>query len=884
MHSALPRRILLFTLVCGISRLAQAAPVTLHWLDNAAPGAADGVNWGVPWPKGAVQPSDTFALTTADGTKVPMQTWTLARWPDGSVKWSGHAIVGTPGLAGPLSLGPGVETAPATKITCNDGADVLMVDTGAVRARILKSGTNLIESLFVGDREVARNGKLIAQREDRSRLASERILREEDFTSQIESVTLEQSGPVRAVVKITGKHKSNTGDRAWLPFNVRLYFYAGSGAIRLVHSFIFDGKASEDFIKGLGISFTVPFKEELQNRHFRFVGDGDGVWDQPVRMLPGYRTQTGQEIARLYDTQLNGRRIPNLDALTPQARNAVLTVPVWSEARLMQLGPNNFTLDKGTSPDSSWLHVTDGHRALGLAALGDVSGGLAVGLKHFWQKCPTSIELTGGAKEAGEMKIWFWSPDAPAMDLRRYDNVPHGLNVNYEDWKPDWGDAYGTANTADLTLWAFAAIPSNQELLAMAREASDTPILVCAPEYYHERQVFGHWSLPDRSTPTLDWLEGEVQGLVDFYRGQIEERSWYGFWDFGDIMHNYDIGRHEWRYDVGGWAWANTELMPDMLLWYSFLRTGRPDLFRMAEAMTRQTSEVDVYHIGPFAPLGSRHNVNHFGDGAKQPRVSHAGIKEFYYFLAADERIADLMHEQIDADRAYDVLKRYNGSHYVPTTNGGAQLSGNVAAPRPPDFPPRSIAPRTVTSQLNLEWLCYAMNWMVEWERTGDTQWRDLVMSDLKAMAERSQGGRLPGNGYFDVIFGGPENMAEMEPMFDVPDFWRAWADSCEYIGRQVNGGQMTGPRMLAYAAWVKKDPQLGQLAWTKLIGNTLPPPSRPAKVSGPNLLKPVTDPAFLGRPVGWQLHGVASVQWALNAIETEDLAKEWLPLWEKSH
>jgi hypothetical protein len=882
MHTAFHRRILLLALALGMAPGAPAAPVTLHWLDKTAPAAPDGVNWGVPWPKGAVQASDTLALTAADGAAVPMQTWALARWPDGSVKWSGHAIAATSRLAGPFTLGPGAEAAPAVKVTCTDGAGAVTIDTGVVRARIPKAGTNLIESLFVGGREVARNGKLIVQLEDRSRYAGEGILREENFAGQIESVVVEQSGPVRAAVKIAGRHKSATGERAWLPFSVRLYFYAGSGAIRLVHSFIFDGDASRDFIKGLGLSLTVPFKEEWHNRHVRFIGDGDGVWDQPVRMLPGYRSQAGQEIGRLYDTQLNGGRIPNLDALSPQARNAVLSVPVWGDARLMQLGPNNFTIDKRTTAGSSWLHVTDGQRALGLAVLGDVSGGVAAGLKHFWQKCPTSIEITGGATEAGELRIWFWSPDAPAMDLRRYDDVPHGLSINYEDWKPDWGDVYGTANTADLTLWAFGAIPSNEQLVAMAKENSETPILVCAPEYYHALQVFGHWSLPDRSTPALDWLEGEVQGLVDYYRGQIDERSWYGFWDFGDIMHNYDIGRHEWRYDVGGWAWANTELMPDMLLWYSFLRTGRADLFRMAEAMTRQTSEVDVYHIGPFAPLGSRHNVNHFGDGAKQPRASHSGIKEFYYFLAADDRIADLMHEQINADRTYDVVKRYNGSHYVPTTNGGAQASG-TPAPRPADFPPRSTAPRTVTSQLNLEWLCYSMNWMVEWERTGDTQWRDLVMADMRAMAAGSRGGRLAGGGYFDVIFGGPENMWEMEPMFDVPDFWRAWADSCEYIGRQVGGNQMTGPRLLAYAAWVKKDSQLGELAWEKLIGNALPPPARPAKFSGPNVVKPVTDPAFLGRPVGWQLHGVASVQWALNAIETAELAKEWLPLWEKS-
>jgi hypothetical protein len=117
----------------------------------------------------------------------------------------------------------------------------------------------------------------------------------------------------------------------------------------------------------------------------------------------------------------------------------------------------------------------------------------------------------------------------------------------------------------------------------------------------------------------------------------------------------------------------------------------------------------------------------------------------------------------------------------------------------------------------------------------------------------------------------------------DVPDFWRAWADTCEYIGRNVEGGQMTAPRLLAYAAHKKQSPELGLMAWQKLIGDSLPPSAVPAKVRDPNLVRPVTDPAFLGAPVGWQLHGVASVQWALNAIETMEMAKPWLPLWEKS-
>ena len=86
--------------------------------------------------------------------------------------------------------------------------------------------------------------------------------------------------------------------------------------------------------------------------------------------------------------------------------------------------------------------------------------------------------------------------------------------------------------------------------------------------------------------------------MFDFYRGQQEQRGWYGFWNYGDVMHTYDFDRHEWRYDVGGFAWDNSELATDVWLWMHFLRTGRADVFRFAEAMTRHTGEVDVHHLG----------------------------------------------------------------------------------------------------------------------------------------------------------------------------------------------------------------------------------------------------------------------------------------------
>ncbi len=871
--------LMLFVLWAISSPLTHAADITLHWLGDATPATAAGISWGVPWPKGAVQKNQAFTLMNPAGEALPLQTWPLASWPDGSVKWSGFATIAGAQASGPFKLTPATASGamPMGAVHVTESATAVDVDTGRVTCHISRSGEFIFDSLAVGGRVVSQNAHLVCVRQDGpdGDLAD---VHRESFTSLVKHVTVEQSGPVRAVVKIEGVHRLAGGGREWLPFVVRLYFYPGETPIRLVHSFIFDGDGNKDFVKGLGLSFSVPFKEELQNRHIRFVGDGEGVWAQPVRMIPGYRPQTGQKIAALYAAHLGGERVPNLAEFDDRERGNILTMPVWGDARLTQVGPNGFSINKRTTAASSWLHVTDGHRARGLAVLGDVSGGLAVGVKNFWQKYPSSIEITNAATDAGEMKIWLWSPEGPAMDLRHYDTGPHGLSVNYEDWKPGWSTPEGIANTADLTLWAFSAIPSDTQLVTMAQAASEPAMLVAAPEYYHDLQVFGHWSLPNRSTPAFRVVEDQVESLVNFYQGQVDERAWYGFWDFGDIMHNYDFGRHEWRYDVGGWAWANTELMPDMLLWITFLRTGRADIFRMAEAMTRHTSEVDVYHLGPFAPLGSRHNVNHWGDGAKQPRISHAGIKEFYYFLTTDERVGDLMHEQITADVTYTKLQKFNGAHYIPVPGGAPRLENpnQAPAPRPEDFgslPDAGPASRN----LGLEWMCYAMNWTVEWERTGDTKWRDRVIADMQTMVAGVKDGKLPGR-YFDMIFGGPENMWEMEPMYDVPEFWLAWANTCADVGRQVEGGQMTGPRMLAYAAYVKKDPALGRLAWEKLIGDSPKEAAPPARFSGPNVVRPVTDPSFLGAPVGWQLHGVASVQWALNAIETMELAREYAP------
>ncbi len=867
------------------------ANVTVKWLDGAAPAAPDGVSWGVPWPEGKIQKSTPLALHSADGKSIPVQTWTLAYWPDGSIKWSGLAIGAGPNTAGPLQLSAGTPAAPARPISATEDAVQIEVKNGDVRCVIPKSGAVLFSDLYVGAREVAKDARLALQVEDRSQQA-EGITQRTDFTSKIEKVTLEQNGPVRAVVKIEGEHFSEKTGRALLPFVVRLYFYAGDREpVRIVHSFVYNGDPHRDFIKAIGMTFTVPFAEELQNRHMRFVGDGSGAWEQPALLLPGYR---GRVSAQIYADQLAGRRTPNLADYDANTQSAITTCPIWNDTRLTQLGPNSFAISKRTTDGASWLHVTDGRRALGLAVLGDCSGGIAVGLKNFWQRYPSSLEMNHATKGAGELTVWFWSPDADAMDLRTYDEELTYVNatelaVNYEDWKPGWGTAYGVASTHELTLWPFAAMPSDEETVAMAKTCAATPALVCTPEYYHAQKVFGYWTLPNRADPVEKWVEDTVAGYIKYDHDQIEERQWYGFWDYGDVMHNYDIGRHDWRYDIGGWAWTNDELAPDMLLWTQFLRTGDPQVYRMAENMTRQNSEVDVYHMGLFYPLGSRHSVNHWGDGAKQPRISESGFKRYYYYLTADERIGDLMHEQLSANLAYDYI-RYIDPRSGRAANQPLNADGTLnvryenaawkAAHGGELTPPND--------RFGLDWTCYAINWATEYERTLDPKARDYVLTLMRNVTPGNPQSGLDwggGGNYFDIIFGGMEIMAELKPMFDDSNFWNAWAYSCASLSGRVAGGDMTGPRLSAYAASVWKDPAYGLQAWNQLLGtNGLPSLPAPPLNAGANVVNPVHDPVFLGASASWQLHNPATVQWCLNALETEALAGDFLPKWEAAN
>jgi hypothetical protein len=865
------------------SRGARGAPQTpVRWIDGDAPALSLGQTLGVPWPRGAVRANAAFSLRASDGKMLPSQHWPLATWPDGSLKWSAHALPA--GMAQPAGLEvlPGKPQAPASPVLVREGADGVDILSGATRWRIPRSGHAVIAGAWASDRQVMTALSLVASVDD-----SPEGGRRARLTGRIDRITVEQKGPVRAVVKLEGRHEGQ--GRTMLPFTLRLYAYAGGEHLRIVHSFIFDGDPAKDFVSGIGLAATVPMTGAPHDRHVRLSTADGSLFSEAVRPLTGLRRDPG---AAARAAQIAGKAVA-LDDISPGVRSLLDRIPTWSDFTLGQLTADGFAIAKRTAPGHAWVDSTAGARALGLAYVGSPQGGVAMAARYFWQRHPAQIDIRGAATDTAALSLWLWSPDAKPMDMRPYRGVlgmegydaqNEGLAITYEDYEPGWDSATGIARTSELTLWACAATPEAERLSAMAQANAVPPQLMVTPARIHMAGVFGPWGLPDRSTPIKVRIEDQISNLAFFYEGEADRRRWYGFWNHGDVMHTYDADRHQWRYDIGGYAWDNSELSPDLWLWLSVLRSGDPKLFRFAEAMTRHTGEVDVYHLGRFKGLGTRHGVQHWSDSSKQPRISNAIYRRIFYYLTADERVGDLMRDLLDSDRALrhvEIGRKVPGAERKPLPDGVIDLSFGTM------------------------WCSVASAWLTEWERTGDRTWRDRLMAGMDSIGRLKRGwlagsapydlatGRFMGEGdrislsHLNAVFGALEVNAELLQLLDVPHYRKAWLDYCRwfnapkaeweaefhepYNGRNLKEGHS---RLTAYLARETGDTAMARRAWDEFLsgeaGLGLSQGDPRVKLTGAKVIAPTVE---------WpDVSTNAAAQWGLAAIENLALIPDALP------
>lgn len=864
----------------------------LGWLGGQPPRAFAGVTWGTPWPRGQVAAGSRFELHGAGGVTPALQSWPLAYWPDGSLKWTAHALGPQAQVASAYQLKPvaDADTVGAGAGWVSESAQQIRIDTGLLQCVIARQGSQLLQTVSRQGRETLRNGQLVLQvRSDPDQPGGE--VRE--YRSAIQRVVVEQAGPVRAVIAVHGQHQRVGASDSLLPFVVRLYFYQGSDALKLMHTLVFDADENRDFISAVGLRFDTPLDAPLHDRHVRFVGADGGVFAEAVRGLTGLRRNPGDAVLQ---AQVEGRSTGPVAGFAPQVAQRLQYIAAFGSYRLLQAHPDGYQISKRTAAGHSWLHSATGHRAAGVGYLGSPQGGVVFGVRNFWQSYPAQLDISAAHTELAQVTLWLWAPQAAPMDLRHYHDglgedsfsqQREALDITYEDYEPGFATPLGVARTSELHLQFVAATPSAQALQGIAQRIQEPPLLTAPPAWLHRAGVFGpDWAPVVDGGARHNEIEAQLAWYFDFYRDEVEQRKWYGFWDYGDVMHTYDEHRHVWRYDVGGYAWDNSELSTDLWLWYYFLRTGRQDVFRMAEAMTRHTGEVDVHHIGRFAPLGSRHNVQHWGDSAKQLRISTAANRRFLYYLTADERVGDLLHEQVEALRTLrDVVPGRKVGQQRDPRDGYASIS------------------------FGTDWGAIAAAWLTDWERSGDPAIAQRLRNSMETIAAQPHGfftgvaAMQLDTGRFDIdrsgkltvshlsaVFGLVEICSELLDLLPSASFERAWLDYCRLYNASPDEHQRSlgeplpnlnlaqgHARLTAYAGYRLKDPGLQARAWKEFFAGSggIPQPNRRFKrIEPPASLYPLNEPdavsnidAHSDRQAGDNLSTNAVAQWGLTAI-----------------
>lgn len=846
--------------------------------------------WGCMWERGTCSKETEYHLFDGEGELLPMQSRVTAWWPDGSVKWTAHT-------ADASDMGDEIEVLPAVSGIVRDqhgkdeGNEIRVRQNGCIELRAgavtveipSVPGDCMFQRITADGRTVLANARAVLLLEESVTISGKKVKIQKEYHSLIKKADLIEKGPLQAVVRYEGSHVSEDG-RELFPFTLFMKIGIRSRKVDFIHTFFYNGDEEKDFLKGLGVSFEIPMRGALYNRHVKFQGDHGCFHETAAELLGGKGLPWS-----VYEAQMSGEELLLKGGELADAVKMVEDIPIWSEFELCQDSVSHFSVRKKVkNDDCCYLNCLSGLRSEGGSAVGSENGSIIFALRDFWEKYPSGYTFRNLEQDTAEAVIWLWPPKAEAMDFRHYSDRGYS-RYYYEGY--DWKGAspYGIACTSEFSLLVCdEMIPSDEAVSGFAHLVKKPPQYIGEPEYYHAKRAFGRWSLRREEHEAERWLEKQLDLAVEFYKAEVKQRNWYGMFDYGDFMHTYDPYRHQWRYDMGGFAWDNTELVPTMWLWTMFMRTGREDIFTLAEKLTRHTSEVDAYHMGPFKGLGSRHNVRHWGCPCKEVRIAMSGHHRYYYYLTGDYRLGDIFGEMKDSECALSV-KDPLGAFYDKET---------------------MVFPTHARS--GPDWSSLCADWLTQWERFGDNRYKEKITTGIEDIKQaplqlvsgpdyefdpstlhlRYIGESATGGTHLQICMGAPEIWLELADILEdstwtkmLADYGRFYYLSREEQKREARG--ITGDRVFslpymaaalgAFGAFYYEDKNLAYKTWEYLFAaigeNGTGTGFLPSVHTGGNHEK-LTEIPWISTNF--------TAQWCLNVMMALEFIRDDLSVWEK--
>jgi hypothetical protein len=526
-------------------------------VQSGAAHSVEPITLGLPFKRGACIDDRNLSLSGRRGAVKRIQTRVLNRWPDGSIKWLLLDFQRQPDDPAEFTLGqaPG-DPPPGAVVAIEPTTGAIRVDTGAARFTIDRTGFPF-SSIQVGDVEILEPA--------RTRLAIESA-DGEIWRTRVDDLTVEESGPLRAVVRVSGVIADASNER--LNLIARLHFFAGLPTVRLAITIRNPRRATHP-----GGFWELGDPNSALLRDVSLIVGLRGGDDGSVLCSPeiGVPLQACQSSLELYQDSSGGK-------------NWASETHVNREGRV----PNSFNGYRHRDGMTERI----GSRATPYVAVTSSAGTWAsVGVPYFWQNFPRSI-----CADSRAIAVGLWPRQyADAHELQPGEQKTHVVFLNA-------GDGHVSPGAFE---WCRRPSSAHAD-----------------PSWYCASGAIPHL-VPAAEDPQDDYLrlvDAAINGPNTFeHKREVVDE--YGWRNFGDLYADHEaaldqgpaplVSHYNNQYDaIAGFA-------------CHFMRTGDVRWWRAMHELAAHVVDIDIYHTDGDRSIYNRGLFWHTFHYAKADRSTH---------------------------------------------------------------------------------------------------------------------------------------------------------------------------------------------------------------------------------------------------------------------
>ena len=619
------------------------------------------VTFGIPFRDGELEKGAPVELVHTNGVKIPIQTQCMTTWSDDDqfVKWllvDMQAHLPDGGEKRYLLRFPPDNPPPAPEhpLQIEEDGDYITFDTGVMRLRVRRSFDvwksprtlevfqNCEVKTKVGWLDLFRGnaGPFLAMEDQSGNLY------DSCSAGPAPTVAVEESGPLRACLRIDGYHTAPEGCRM-CPYTLRVHLFAGKSDLRIQHTFVFDQEPHDIELSSIGMRFPLDVGGDL-------------------------RAAVGGEKEAHFASN-------------------------WEEMSLLQSDDQTYAVTRDGEPFGS------GGRASGWVSLSGNRGGAVVVVRNAWQEYPKGFTLD---PDGIDVEIWprsygrnltFTTPfeEPPLLfgatrdeaEVQRFlaENPTAPLNLKsfnirsredavwveamLEKYAQDRIKGYndtgtmngvGAAKTTELFLRLSGNAIDDAAAGAIAKVVQEPLVGTADPAHVAASRALGHFF--HSGDPRFAQADQDMENIYEKVVVEpVELCRLYGMMRYGNMVgsHSSAVGHVYLLYKdtepekalryVG--PYNNEAVDQSMAVWGHFLRTGKHEHALIAQNYSRCVADVGFTHAWPGHPervgLIHYHNVHPWSGGLSPSHSIVSGILTDYY-LTGNRRQLDVAKEVAD--------------------------------------------------------------------------------------------------------------------------------------------------------------------------------------------------------------------------------------------